>query len=129
MGAWDSGPFDNDDALDFVGDLADASELDIGGGLHVALSLPEGYVEAPEASCAVAAAALVATSRGYRIESQPALDLLRAKQLVPSDELREAARRALERVMGEESEWRELWDEAGLLDDQAAILATIRASL
>ena len=64
MGASATGPFDNDDALDFIDDLAEAP-----GWRTVVQALDyvtkqAGYLEAPEGAIAVAAAAIVAASVG-----------------------------------------------------------------
>ncbi|MGL5443372.1 MAG: DUF4259 domain-containing protein, partial [[Mycobacterium] stephanolepidis] len=56
MGAWGAGPFDNDDAADFLGDLrqSDDIELQLARCLRMANA---DYLEAPEGSTVVAAAA------------------------------------------------------------------------
>jgi hypothetical protein len=38
MGAWGTGPFDNDAALDFLGDLADDSADAVADGLRTAMT-------------------------------------------------------------------------------------------
>lgn len=129
MGAWGSGPFDNDDAMDFVGDLMDGSTADLVSRLHEALDLPEDYVESPDGSSAVAAAALVAASRGYPADNPTVTDLLTAHPFAADDGLRSAATSALARVAGDDSELMELWDEAGLRDDVEASYTEIRTFL
>lgn len=59
VGPWGHGPFDNDDAQDFVLDLANAPTAGLDVQLAAALTSPGGYLGA-EGSMAVAAAALVA---------------------------------------------------------------------
>ncbi|MBD5654748.1 MAG: DUF4259 domain-containing protein [Candidatus Eremiobacteraeota bacterium] len=61
MGAWEAGPFDNDDAADFVADFDDApSVASIEASLEKIASAPaDDYIEAPDCSRAVAAAALI----------------------------------------------------------------------
>ncbi len=64
MGAWGSGPFENDDACDWSYQLLD------GGGVEIissALDVEPG-AEAPEAAEAVAAIALVVASRGLSVD-------------------------------------------------------------
>ena len=65
MGAWGHGPFDNDDAGDWVFELEDSGV----SALRSALQLDGGYVEAPEAAAGVAAAAVVGVARGLTVES------------------------------------------------------------
>jgi hypothetical protein len=64
MGTWDTGPFANDTAADFCGDLDEAAADEREGMIRSALTRvidTENYLEAPESDVAVAAAALVAT--------------------------------------------------------------------
>jgi hypothetical protein len=127
VGAWDMGPFGNDDALDFVGKLADLAGPERAQQLLAALALPHGFVEAPRASEAVAAAALVAAGNGMPV---PVVEELFRSGTVPVDDhARARARAALSRVTGEESEWRELWEEAGLLAGVTGVLESIRRYL
>ncbi|ANF30638.1 hypothetical protein A0130_02185 [Leifsonia xyli] len=103
MGAWGYGPFDNDDALDFLGALKDGDETiaSLIGRLTVL-----GYLDASAGSQVVAALALVAGSRWAGSVSLPegleGLDL----GAVPTAELQAL----VDRVTGspETSELREL---------------------
>ncbi|MGW7088448.1 DUF4259 domain-containing protein [Streptomyces sp. NPDC054871] len=113
MGTWDFGPFDNDTAADFCGDLDDAPAEDRLGLVHAALDDAVGdggALDADVAETAVAAAALVAAQcpGGEPVDpvygpEQPIPDLL---------SLREPARQALGRVVSDGSELLELWDES-----------------
>jgi Domain of unknown function (DUF4259) len=67
MGAWGVGSFDNDDAADWLNDqLRRSADLrPIQTALDAVAQLdPTGYLEAPEASAAVAAAEVVAALAG-----------------------------------------------------------------
>ena len=57
MGAWGSGPFENDDACDWLDELADSGVA----ALREALALADAadYLEAPDGSVVVAAAEVV----------------------------------------------------------------------
>lgn len=137
MGTWDTGPFSNDSAADFAGDLDEMTEGERPAAIRAALAAvaaghgnapaagatrrsdPEAwrldgeetaYLDADDAASAVAAAALVASQcpDGPRIDSpygpeQPVPPL-------PAD-LRPLAVAALDRVVAEDSELRELWEE------------------
>lgn len=130
MGAWGAGPFDNDDAQDFVLDLADAPEQELQQRLADALALPDGYVEAPEASTAVAAAALVAIGAGMAApESSTVADFVGSRAIPASPELRAAAKAALDRVVSEDSELWELWQDAGQAQAVSASYDAIRCAL
>lgn len=63
MGTWDVGPFDNDTAADFGGDLDEVAAGEREGIVRSALTRvidTAAYLEAPASEVAVAAAALVA---------------------------------------------------------------------
>jgi hypothetical protein len=130
MGAWGIGPFDNDDAQDFVLDLADVPDDELERRLAEALALPSGYVEVPEASIAVAAAALVAVGAGMAPPESPTVCEFVASRSVPTTTaLREAAKAALDRVASQDSELWELWQDAGEADQVLASHEAINGRL
>lgn len=126
MGAIGTGAFENDDALDFLGDLGELSAEGRADAILAALDrvlLTTDYVEAPEMSEAIAAAAVVGASRQpTAAASEPYRPswLVGGSVAVP-DETAEKARQVLRRaVRSQDNEWWELWDEAGLTDDVTA---------
>jgi hypothetical protein len=135
MGTWDKGPFDNDDAADFSGDLDDATPADRPRLIREALLAAadnSDYLENTEACQAIAAAAVVAA----RQPDGPELDsvygpgfLAEDETLDLPDDLVELSLRAIARILDEESEWRELWEEADELDEAITALEPIRAAL
>ncbi|MFJ1582542.1 DUF4259 domain-containing protein [Streptomyces sp. NPDC088197] len=113
MGTWDIGPFDNDTAADFAGDLDEAAleerEPMIRRVLKRAADARD-FLETPDAERAVAAAALVvARQPGGR----PACSNYGPSEPLPglSAELRTLAVEALDQVVAESSEIAELWDD------------------
>ena len=64
MGAWGVGPFENDDASDWVYQLEGAEDLELVRGTLEAAANPQGYLEAPTCSEALAAAEVVAALSG-----------------------------------------------------------------
>lgn len=118
MGAWGEGPFENDDAGDWAYQF---DGLDGATGLQVladALALVEAdeYLEAPEATAAVAAAAVVSWIHDPKaIPESPYSDAaatwVRRARPTPSASLVAAALSALNRVRTGESELAELWAE------------------
>jgi len=117
MGTWDVGPFDNDTAADWCGDLDDAAPGERSGLVRSALTavLDNGddYLDSDVAVEAIAAAALVAAqlAGGTKVTSSYAPDfVLEGGRLDLADDVPDLAVRALDRVVGEDSEWRELWD-------------------
>jgi hypothetical protein len=107
MGAWGSGPFDNDDALDFVADLETTTGHDHLGVILGAISDDPGeYVESPESSAALAAAEVVAALLGRPNPEQPEdLNEWVAAQLTADPALVSEAIRAVRRI-AEKSELR-----------------------
>ena len=136
MGAWGSGPFDNDDAADFAGDLSDLTD----SGLIVALladallavTAADGYIEAPEMTRAIAAAAVVALFAQPGLPTPPCIDRswLDSAGVSPSEMLRNQAAHVLARAFEpQDNEWNDLWAEAGLVDEVRAGLAPYQAAL
>jgi len=131
VGAWDSGPFDNDDAADFVGDTSELTDphtvtAALGDAL-LAVTTSDGYIEAPEMSPAVAAAAIVAILGGSDAPTPSALDQFwfDPVRLLPSNQLRSEAARVFTRELeATDNEWFELWADAGQVDDVRARLAS-----
>jgi Domain of unknown function (DUF4259) len=113
MGAWGSGPFENDDAGDWVYDLEGADDFAlVRDALDVAGSR---YLDAGEGAAAVAAAVVVAAAfdpTGVDGVPEAVTAWLddHARHVDPGD--RRLATAALDRVVGERSELAELWDEA-----------------
>jgi hypothetical protein len=134
MGAWDAGPFENDDALDFLGDLEESSSARsaVARALSSAAET-NGYLDASDGSVAVAAAAVIAVVRTGRLAG--VADRVRARILqlgLTADDasaLAPAAARALDRVDGPESELLDLWDEADSAEEWRATLAPMRDAL
>lgn len=135
MGAWDVGPFDNDAAADFAGDLTDASPEDRPQLIREALTTAADnteYLDNADACAAIAAAAIVASQQpdGPEVDSVYGPDFLTDGGSIelPEDYV-DLAVRAIARVLDEESEWRDLWEEADSLDEAVAALEPIRAAL
>ena len=116
MGAWGTGLFENDDALDFAGDVVERGGLAlVENVIEELLDMGDEYVEAPEAEQVLVAAEIVAALAGrpaaeYPDELAEWLDELDA---VPDAALVDTARRAVQRVLTPPSELLELWEEAG----------------
>ncbi|WP_083325981.1 DUF4259 domain-containing protein [Hymenobacter coccineus] len=115
MGAWGNRNFENDQAMDFVGDFIDSPSLEsIEDALTTVVDLGEEgeYIEVDEASVALAAAEMVAASF-----TKPAPDF--PTELQPTSDsigigvaLKKLARKAVNQVM-KKSELQELWAESG----------------
>ncbi|MFB7946510.1 DUF4259 domain-containing protein [Kitasatospora phosalacinea] len=110
MGTWDTGPFDDDTAADFAGDLDDAAPEQraamVRAVLTRALHAPDGLDQAGDQH-AVAAAALVAAQCPG---GEPVTTPYGPEQpLPPLVELRPLAARAVVRALGPDSDLTEGW--------------------
>ena len=111
MSAWGYLPFENDEALDWLDELA-AGGADV---IRAALiKANAGYIEAPEGSVAIAAADITAACHGNPAGDLPenVTDWVTAHGAEITAEDVELALEAVERVAGEKSELAQLWDDA-----------------
>ncbi|MFD8594950.1 DUF4259 domain-containing protein [Kitasatospora sp. NPDC059646] len=131
MGAWATGPFDNDTAADFAGDL-DAAAPELREGLVRAVlgggAAELGHLDAWDGDRIVAAAALVASQcpGGGPVSTAYGPD-----QPLPvfDADLRRLALDAPGTVLGEDSELAELWDDADRGADRRREVERLRAVL
>lgn len=134
MGTWGTGPFANDDAADFANALDEADparrELLIREALHRAVDADD-YLESDDAAVAVAAAAVVAAVRtGGGVDFGEGPEYLSTGEATPLPaDVVDLARRALDRVAADDSELRELWEEADSWDEALAALDEVRSEL
>jgi hypothetical protein len=117
MGAWSHESFGNDDACDFAAELAESEDLSaIEGALDAVLKVGDEYLEAPEASQAIAAAEAVSRLQGNwgeRDSYSEAIDSWVEKvKLKPNQALLQKTHQALDRILTEPSELKELWEES-----------------
>lgn len=113
MGAWSAGAFNNDDARDWIAELAGSEGTTALEDTLNAISPDDSeYVEAPECSMAVVAAEVVAA-----LAQRPSTDLpdelrewLRGKP-VPDERLLRRAHDAVARIL-RSSELKDLWSES-----------------
>ncbi len=134
MGAWDVGTFDNDTASDWAYELHGAEDLAlVESAIEAVLITASDYLDADEACEALAACEVIARLRGrwgVRSPHTEAVDAwVEAHPLSPSDELLAHARQAIDRILAEASELRELWDESDERDQWRAAVAELRARL
>ncbi|MEU8006809.1 DUF4259 domain-containing protein [Catellatospora sp. NPDC049111] len=135
MGTWDIGPFDNDGAADWCGNLHDADPAERLGLIRQALrqaAEETGYLDSREGEQAIAAAAVIGSQLpgAVRLMSSYAPDFLTDgnRLEVPAD-LPALAVRALDRVLAADSEWVELWEETNDPDAAFAVVRNLRAEL
>lgn len=117
MGAWDSGNFDNDSAVDFIYTL-DNDLTPVQNVVATILNTQQqhnGYIDADDASEALAAGEVVALLKGKPAPEVPD-GLLQWHQqhghIVVDDQLLDETIHAVKYVL-QDSELRELWEEGG----------------
>ena len=130
MGAWGAGTFENDDALDWLGEFRAEGIQAAAAALADVLALKGEYLEAPLASRAVAAAEVVAAASGRPGANLPddLADWLTSHQVQQRAELLRNAAAALTRVMAE-SELRDLWADSDEFEVWEATLRDVLSRL
>lgn len=119
MGAWGIGPFDNDEALDFVADILETNDL---SRIKTALNqaIPElndsSLLESDKASRALVAAEVISSMRGFSVDLPESLFEWSKDKGIPSSELRLTAHSAVLRVLNH-SDLRLLWEETTEFDE------------
>ena len=117
MGAWLHEPFGNDDALDWVYQLEDIQDDSVLARVfNRAIENQDDYLEADDAFVIVAAAEVVAKLLGKGTQqdsyTEQVDEWVKSVDFQPSADLLAKAQTALDLVLGEESELKELWSEA-----------------
>jgi hypothetical protein len=129
MGAWGSGSFENDDAMDWVTGLTDDSSDAVREALAPIASVGDEYLQAPDCSIAIAAAEAVAAARGNPNDALPEeVAGWVAKKPVVAPDLVELARAAVDRVLIN-SELKDLWDESATPDEWRQAMGDLRKRL
>jgi hypothetical protein len=105
--------FGNDDAADRAAELLETSQPAEFVGKTLQLASHSGYLEAPEGSQLVAAAAVIAAACGVTPQGFPEelREWIRGKDL-SLKRLAPAALVSIRRVLSEDSELRDLWQES-----------------
>jgi hypothetical protein len=113
MGAWGASPFENDNASDWVWELADAKGTSVLSDALEAVASEDEIFEGCEE--AIAAAEVVAALRGKPLEELPeevnAFVKEHGKEPPPAKLVKQAIT-AVERI-GKASDLKERWDESG----------------
>lgn len=127
MGAWGPGSFENDDAADWAGDLADSDDdARVERALDAVIAARAHALESSACSEALAAVEVVAALLGRASPDLPeSLTDWIAGRPKPSPSVVRKAQSAVERV-ATESELKDLWEESGGEDLEAwraAVLA------
>lgn len=121
MGAWAEDAFGNDVACDWAGDFSDAPGMEkIESAIEAVVSETD-YIDSDVACEALAACELVARLKGnwgQRSAYSESIDKwVETGQESPSAQLVQRASAAIVKILGENSELQELWDEDGVNED------------
>lgn len=129
MPGWGTGSFENEDAQNFLNELATLAPSDLKEILARAAE-GEEYLQASESSVVVAAAEIVATAKGAPPQAVPRQIAEWGRQFegAPSAEMTDLACRAVNRVRVN-SELKDLWQEAEGLNDWSAGLRELEQRL
>jgi hypothetical protein len=116
MGAWGELAFDNDTVNDWAYDLADARDLSLVESTFGELeAVGSRYLDQDVACCALAASEVVARlqrHRGYTNAYTANVDRWVAEHpMTVSDVLVGRAEAAIDRILADDSELRQLWEE------------------
>lgn len=130
MGAWGTGSFENDDAMDWVYELEDAKNFQIlADAFDTVLDQKDEYLEAPDCCIAICAAEVTAGLLGNPADDLPeeVMEWLEG-QPDPSEVLLKLATNALNAIL-KKSELKELWQETDDYDEWREIVLDIRDRL
>ncbi|AYB30096.1 DUF4259 domain-containing protein [Chryseolinea soli] len=129
MGTWGHGNFENDSALDWVGDFEEKPHKDFLEKSIRAVLIPN-YIDAHDASVALAALEVVAWANGKPAKDFPNLNIgLKPDDLRPKfdKDFYAACNKAVDTVMRPtNNEIMELWEESGELDEWRKVLEDLR---
>jgi len=114
MGAWGPDAFDNDAACDWAHQLEESGLSLITEALAAVVEAENEYLDADRGSEALAACEVLARLRGNRGAETPDTETVdawvRSQSTKPGPELLALAEQAIDRLLGENSELRDLWD-------------------
>lgn len=133
MGAWSHEPFGNDTACDWGYELLGGNDLTLVREAVDAVLDQEGYLDADLACEALAAAEVISRHMGRGTQSDAYTTDIEAWLTTvserPDPELIDKARRVIDRIMADDSELRELWDESDDARQWSDSVAALRLSL
>jgi hypothetical protein len=131
MGAWGAGSFENDDASDWAWELEELGLEAIETAFTAVTKTGEGYLEAPDGSYAIAAAEVVAALRGRASSGDlpEEVETFVAARPEIDDELLQLARKALSRVLADNSELRDLWKESDSFAEWKGLVTDLQTRL
>jgi hypothetical protein len=133
MGCWAIDSFGNDDAADWLSELTAAADLTPARRTVSALLSEAGYLDAPYSTEALAAIEVVAAALGRptpsaRSQSSLMTWVAHVKPIADASLVSDSAR-AIERILGPDSELRELWEDTDDFGEWQINVEQLRAAL
>ena len=134
MGTWSHEPFGNDTAIDWAYELQDTHDfLLVEQAIQRVLDCGPEYLDADLAVEAVAAAEVIAKALRRGTQSDAYTEevdaWLKSISAVPTLALRSKAHQALSRVLGPDSELKELWEESGELESWESSVQLLQSAI
>lgn len=134
MRAWGTGAFDNDAAGNLLAELRHSEPRGRGRIVTEALQAAADagdFLGVDEGQTAIAAAAIVAAARHGRpvTDDQSGTNLSTADLPPVTPDLLALAARALDRVIGANSEWRQLWEQTEFFERALTAVAELSIPL
>ena len=134
MGTWSHEPFGNDTASDWAYDLEEQKDFFlVAQAIQGVLDNDEDYLDADLAVEAIAAAEVLAKALGrgtqtdaYTEKVDAWLASIKAK---PSADLLSGAQAALARIMGPDSELKELWEDSEDFENWVSSIKALQTAL
>ena len=133
MGAWGVLAFENDDACDWAEELEEVDDFSLVESALDAVEAADDYLEAPDACAALAACEVLARAIGgggiKNADTKTVDAWVKKHKLKPTASLMKRAKRAITRILAEESELRELWDESDSAQEWRDAVKDLRTRL
>ena len=134
MGTWSHEPFGNDTANDWAYDLEGKTDFSlVAQAIQNVLDNGADYLDSDVAVEAVAASEVLAKALGRGTQSDAYTETvdawLASVNAKPSAELLSKAQQALTRVLGPDSELRELWEESDGFSTWEASIRALQAAI
>lgn len=131
MGAWGEGVFENDAAADWSYDLEESEDLSvIEQTLDRVVESEDEYLDSGIACEALAACDVMARLRGYvGAENETIETWVESHSHLTTEHLVPIACKAIDRILGPDSELNELWEESEYFESWKASVETLRTFL
>jgi len=134
MGTWSHEPFGNDSANDWAYDLEDQSDLSlVVKAIQAVLDNGDDYLDSDLAVEAVAAAEVLAKALGRGTQSDAYTEdvdrWVKSLTVRPTPDVLSKANAALARILGPDSELRELWEESDDFDKWHSSVTALQAAI